>query len=100
MHLYRQEVHALVGITDSPLLGPNPYRVGLIISAPLTNRFTISFDGVAAVLDQGITIYPGSNPFFLPPDPRQCWLTESIRAISAVAGQVVNIVEIMEMQEK
>jgi hypothetical protein len=100
MHLYKQEVHAPVGLTDSPLLGANPYRVGLIISAPLTNRFTISFSEGVAVLDGGITLYPGATPLFLPPDPRQCWLTEPIRAISAVAPQVVNIVEIMEMQEQ
>lgn len=53
-----------VDTTDSPLLGPNPRRWALIFSAPLTNRYTLSFKR-AAVLDEGITVYPTTLPLVL-----------------------------------
>lgn len=56
-----------VGTSDSPLLPANRQRVGLIISAPATNRITISLKG-PAVLDKGITLYPSLHPLILSPN--------------------------------
>lgn len=60
----RQLVTATIGVTDSAFLNSHEKRWGVLISAHPTNRFTIQFQG-AAVLDQGITVYPGTLPLLL-----------------------------------
>lgn len=92
---WRNAFTVSVDTADSPLLGSNPRRVGLIFSAPPTNRFTLSFGGTA-VLDQGLTLYPAGNPLVLPTCTIGGSLSESIRAISAVAAQNVSGIEILE----
>ena len=56
--IYRDQRSVSVGVTDSPLAPINGHRYAILLSAPSTNRYTISLTG-PAVLDQGITIYPG-----------------------------------------
>jgi hypothetical protein len=56
-----QETRTVPTAAAVQLVPPNPKRVGLILSSPPTNRFTISMGGTA-VLDQGITLYPTNDP--------------------------------------
>lgn len=94
MHLYRFQMAAAISAAGSSLLlGPNGRRKAVIISAPVTNRITLSFGG-PAVLDKGINLYPGSSPLVLGGDWCLCWITEDIFAISAVADQVIGVVDI------
>lgn len=62
-----QRTVAIQAAASTQLAGPNERRRGILISAPPTNRVTLSFAG-AAVLDQGITIYPAGNPLYLTTD--------------------------------
>jgi hypothetical protein len=78
-----------VGTSDSPLLGPSESRVAIILSGPLTNRFSISFGG-SAVLDQGTTLYPTGAPIILSENDLGDGIRGAIRAISAVATQAVS----------
>jgi hypothetical protein len=91
--IMRNKFAVTVGLTDTQVLGPNPRRIKVIFSPPVTNRYTIGIGDEPAVLDSGITVPPGSQPFTL-----DCAgaMGEGIRAISAVAPQVVSGVEIFE----
>jgi hypothetical protein len=95
------EYSVSIATTSTVLLSPNPKRIALLISAPLTNRFTLSLRGSAAVLDAGVTLFPsiagagGSAGQFL-------FLTRTligdsieqpVSAISFNAAQNVNVVE-------
>lgn len=82
-----------VGLTDTPLLGPNPQRKALILVAPSTNRYTVSFNGTA-VLDAGLTIYPGQAPVVIDRDTYGDWTFGEVRAISAVAPQPVTVIDV------
>jgi hypothetical protein len=46
------------------LAGANPNRVGLLLCSPPTNRYSVDFNR-DAVLDQGLTIFPGTTPLVL-----------------------------------
>jgi hypothetical protein len=75
--------------TSSTVLVPrDEARISLIIQAPLTNRFSLSW-GADAVLDQGITLYPGAAPLILYLASHGSVVKGPIKAISAVAGQAV-----------
>lgn len=76
------------------LLGPSPYRVAVILSAPTVNRITLSFDA-SAVLDSGITLYPAQSPLELYREFIGSALEQPISAISAVADQLVGITEVI-----
>src|SRR5215475_3758701 len=100
MHLFRQEVLKTVTFAAAvQLIGSSPRRRALIFNPGPTNRYTISFAGTA-VLDQGLTIYPGQTPFKLDIDDCGCFMTEPISAISAVADQVVYVLEILEEEQR
>lgn len=88
-------VQVLALLATGQILGPSPKRVGLIFSAPPTNRLTISF-GSLAVLDQGITLYPGQNPLQLWVKDFGRGLRQPIFAASAVADQTIVVTEILE----
>lgn len=62
--LRNQQTRLIANASSTVLAGPNPSRKALLISAPPTNRFTLSF-GADAVLDQGITLYPAGPPLQL-----------------------------------
>jgi hypothetical protein len=91
----RDQASVPIGLADTQLLGSNPKRIAVYIGAPLTNRFTLSFKG-PAVLDQGITLYPLTAPFYLTFDHVGEAIHEPIQAISAVAPQNVNVLEIFK----
>jgi len=79
-----------VQITDTAIIGPDPNRVGLILSPGPTNRYSIAF-GTAAVLDQGLTIPPGVSPLILSLEDLGDLITLDIRGISAVAPQTITV---------
>lgn len=79
--------------TSTQLLGPQDRRFSLIISAPASNRITLSFLG-AAVLDEGITLHPGGPPLVLEWDTLGGSITASIQAIAAIAAQTIGVVEV------
>ena len=94
--LYRQQFSVSVGLTDTPLLGPNERRVKLIISAPAANRLTLSFNG-AAVDKAGVTLYAGNPPLVLDEEHIGQAIREEIRAIMAVAGETIGGLDIFEV---
>lgn len=79
-----------LAITDTPLLGSDPNRVAIILSGPPTNRYSINF-GQPATLDQGLTMFPLSQPFLLTREDIGDLITLDIRGISAVAPQTVTV---------
>jgi hypothetical protein len=95
MKTYRDLRTVNIATTDTQLAGPNPRRRGLMISSPPTNRITVSFGDTAAVLDQGITLYPGNPPLLLEVGMWGDSITEGIRCISAVGAQNISIVDLM-----
>lgn len=62
--LSRDQRSVSVGTTSTVLLGGNPRRWALLIGAPNANRISLDFQR-AAVLDQGITLYPSGPPLLL-----------------------------------
>jgi hypothetical protein len=86
-------LHA-IGIASGGFLSPALNRIGLILMPPGTNRYSISFDGVA-VLDQGITVYPSQNPIFLHSLYVGSLTQRPVTAISATAAQTVQVYEII-----
>jgi hypothetical protein len=59
---------------------------------PTQSRVSVEFNG-PAVLDQGITLYPGTLPFQLVEEYFGQAIHEEVRAIASVAGVNVNILE-------
>jgi hypothetical protein len=82
-----------VATTATQLVGPNPNRVGVLLSAPPTNRYTFSWMP-AAVLDQGVTLFPTDVPYKLLESEIGSAIEQPISAISAAADQVVAVTEI------
>jgi len=81
-----------VATTDTPLVPQSPSRVCLIIGAPPTNRVTLTWSG-AAVLDQGVTLYPAQPPLVLTAQEHGALCTGAVRAISATLAQNVAYTE-------
>jgi hypothetical protein len=52
------------GAPSTQLMAPASNRIGLIVNSPSTDRFTISLLS-PAVIDRGITLYPGGRPLKL-----------------------------------
>lgn len=84
-----------VPTSSTQLVGSNPRRIGLLLSAPPTNRVTISWLPTA-VLDQGVTLYPTDMPYKILAAEIGSGICQPISAISAVASQDVAITEIVE----
>ena len=82
-------------VNSTQILGPNVKRRAVIINAPPVNRVTISLTN-SAVLDQGITLYPGGQPFQITTGNVGRALEGPISAISAVAPQNVTIIDVMD----
>ncbi len=53
-----------LGTSWTQLTAPAPNRVGLLLNAPSADRFTVSLLS-PAVIDRGITLYPGGRPLKL-----------------------------------
>jgi len=84
-----------VGATDQELLGPSGNRVALQIWPGFAGRVTLNHDS-PVVLDAGITIQIGGPPLLLIYERDGSVVCEPWRAIAAVAGTVIGIVEVME----
>lgn len=82
-----------VATTSNYFLSPAPTRVAVIVSAPATNRFTLSL-AEPAVLDQGITLYPGKNPLILTVEEHGDIVTKLWTAIGDTVSQTVEIIEV------
>lgn len=82
-----------VGTTSTQILGPNPRRWGLLIGSPLTNRVTLS-PRLAAVLDNGITLYPTNAPLYLTFGHIGESIREDIYAIAVTAAQTIGVWDI------
>jgi hypothetical protein len=95
--LGRQQITVTAGATDTLLIGSNPSRKSLIVSAPPTNRITLSFGSGPAVLDSGINLNPGSQSLKLGYEDIGDAIIEEVHVISAVAAQTIGAVEIMGM---
>jgi hypothetical protein len=93
MKLLKDQRFQSVGLTDTQLLGPNFKRLAVLISAPLQNRITLAF-GMPAVLDQGITLYPGAAPLYLTMDMIGQSIREEIHAITTVGAQSIGALDL------
>jgi len=82
-----------VGTSSTVFLGEAPGRVAIIVSAPNTNRFTLSLT-TTAVLDQGITLYAGNQPLILAVADHGDLVTRAWSAISATGAQNVTVIEV------
>lgn len=83
----------LVSLTINPsrFVEAIPNRIGLIVSASSTYRFTISLETLTdtiPVLDQGINLYVGNEPLILTLEEHGDLVT---RAWSAVAEATVDV---------
>lgn len=80
-----------VGITSGSALATNANRKGLVITNVSVNKISIGLDGNAAVLNSGITLYPGGS-----------WTMDAFTftngAISAIASAASSIIAIQEFQ--
>lgn len=79
--------NATVEVTSTVLLGPNPRRVGVVLSAPAANRISYSFGNVA-VLDSGITLHAGQAPITLHKDQCGFDVASQLNAIASVQQAV------------
>lgn len=83
-----------IGTTSTRLLGPNPKRRALILSPTSLNRCTVSL-GMAAVLDQGLTLYPGTQAPPLTYGTYGEALCQDVFAIFENVGETLGYIEIM-----
>jgi hypothetical protein len=78
-----------VQTTVTPLVPQVEDRVALIISAPQTNRITLTFDPVGT-LDNGITLYPTQPPLYLTVDRFGRLVQGPIFCVSATGAQNIS----------
>lgn len=90
-----QQNSVSVGTSSTFLLTANPRRRRLTVSAPPTNRITLSF-GVPAVLDAGWNVDPNTAGRTITEDDVGELLQRDIFAISAVGAQTVGFTEVMD----
>jgi hypothetical protein len=84
-----------VGTADQELLPPSPGRVALILTGGNAGRVTFSND-IPAILDNGLTIVQQSGPLDLWLERHGTVVQAAWRAIAAVAGTPIGIVEVLE----
>ena len=82
-----------VATSTTALTGSAPNRVAILVSAPATNRFTLSLD-TPALLDQGTTVYASGDPILLTVASHGDLVTRAWNAISATGTQNVTVVEV------
>lgn len=90
------QTKAAIAVASGQILGPNPYRLGLLISCPVTNRVDVTF-GKPAEANSGVTLYPAREPVWMP----KAWIgdaiTQPIFAIATGGTDVIGISEIILM---
>jgi hypothetical protein len=84
-----------VGVADQELLPGSPNRVALLLIGGNAGRVTFAND-TPAVLDQGLTIVQQSGPISLEYSIHGTVVCAPWRAIAAVAGTFVGVIEVME----
>lgn len=84
-----------VGTSSGPLISASEKRKAIIICAPGANRFTLSMD-IPAVLDQGLTVYPGDRPTELWYHYHGNMVQKAWQCISAIAAQNVIFWEVYD----
>lgn len=77
-----------VGVTSAQILAANANRKGLILVNTSSGNISLGF-GAAAVLNSGITLYPGGS-FNM---DEYCFTTSAINAIASVAASNIGIQE-------
>lgn len=87
-----RRVTVSVQLTDTPLIPGDPNRLAITFVSGATNRYTLGFRE-AAVLDQGVTIYPATMPYTLTIEDHGDAVMGAWNAISAVAIQNVTVIE-------
>lgn len=93
--MYSRQDTINVGTTSTALLPAAANRRAIVISAPVTNRFTITILSAAA-LDAGINLYPSGDPVTLSLDVHGDIVTRAWAAISATAAQNVTIISVFD----
>jgi hypothetical protein len=79
---------ASVGLTSAQVLASNASRKGLTLTNTSTANISLGF-GSAAVLNSGITLYPG-GVFYM---DEYCFSTQAVNAIASVAASNLGIQE-------
>lgn len=79
---------ASVGITSSQILASNASRKGLVLINTSSANISLGL-GVAAVLNSGITLYPGGT-FNM---DEYCFTTAAINAVASIAASNLGIQE-------
>jgi len=96
MRYWRNQVNVLVQATDTPILGPEPRRIAVVISGAPSAGPTIwlSLIGPAAV-NVGLPLYPGNPPLVLYDEWLTDWITEGIRGVTSAGTVTIGIWDIM-----
>jgi hypothetical protein len=87
---------AVSNATSTPILSESPYRVAIIFSAGITNRYSVSF-GQAAVDRQGVTMHPLTDPVILTRKELGDAITQRVEAIFNAAGETIAVSEFVEV---
>jgi len=88
-------LRVVAGVASTPVVGPNPDRVAVILSGgPAGTRQTYAFDA-AAVLDTGLTLRDPASVVRLSAGDLGDGVSGPIFVISDVAGQVVGVTEVI-----
>src|SRR5438552_139773 len=95
MNTYSTQSNVTVPLsaTSIQLVPPGPNRIAILISSPITNRFTMSLLPTA-VLDQGITLYSSGSVLVLTEADHGDLVTRAWSATSAVGSQVVSVIQV------
>lgn len=93
--LYGSQLTVTIATTSGAFLGANARRVGLVISSPRTNRITISALS-PAVLDNGLTMQPATNPLILHLSNAGTWIQGNLFAIANSASETITVIEVLE----
>ena len=80
---------ATVGASSGLLLASNSSRTGLFVFNGSANTVSFAFGSNAAVLNSGITLYPGGVWYM----DEYTFTTAAVNAIAGAAGSLVSIQE-------
>lgn len=84
-----------VATTSTSLLSAASNRTAILVSAPPTNRVTLSLTG-SATLDQGLTLYPSGAVLALTKRDHGDIVTRAWNAISSTAAQNITVISVFE----
>jgi hypothetical protein len=96
--IYNDAQQIIVSTVDQRFIGANGKRVGILLMPASTNRYNITFKGLA-VLDTGIIMFPNTPPLLLHFRDFGFSIREEIRIIASGTNTQVNFVELMTREE-